>query len=443
MACPAAAGLPLAARNDALLVCPGTLTEAAMTERLAFADSVAIIKVGRHLARIRRVLDAAGLLEHAWYVAHATMGRQVVMPLAAVTDTTGPYFSMILVHRRGRGMAMTLPAGAAVICLAASGLPTARRIAGSLPGARVHGLAHRVGDADVAFTATVDHVAGLFAAGVPVIGVCATGILIRAVAPLLADKTNEPPLLAVTEDGASVIPLLGGHRGANRLARHLAAVTGGHAVTTTLGDVRHSRALDEMPCGWRLAAASRTAPVMAAVAAGETVRLSVEAGDGTWLGETGLVACDDGRLEVCVTDRADRSADLVMHPPVLAVGVGCERGCDAGELISLVLETLAAAGLAQQAVACIASLDLKSDEPAMLALAERLDVPLVVFPPERLEEERPRLRHPSDIVHAVTGCHGVAEGAALAVAGEAGDLVVEKTRSRRATCAVARSPGRH
>ena len=101
MACPAAAGLPLAARNDALLVCPGTLTEDAMTERLAFADSVAIIKVGRHLARIRRVLDAAGLLEHAWYVAHATMGRQVVMPLTAVTDTTGPYFSMILVHRRG------------------------------------------------------------------------------------------------------------------------------------------------------------------------------------------------------------------------------------------------------------------------------------------------------------------------------------------------------
>ncbi len=335
---------------------------------------------------------------------------------------------------------MTLPAGTAVICLAASGLPTARRIAESLPGARVHGLAHRVGCADVTFTATVDHVADLFAAGVPVIGVCATGILIRAVAALVADKTNEPPLLAVTEDGTSIIPLLGGHRGANQLARHCAAVTGGHAVTTTLGDVRFPRALDEMPRGWRLAATSRTAPVMAAVAAGETVRLRVEAGDGTWLGETGLDSSDDGRLEVCVTDRSDRSADLVMHPPVLAVGAGCERGCDAEELVSLVLETLAQAGLAQQAVACVASLELKSDEPAMLALAERLDVPLVVFPAERLEEELPRLRHPSDIVHAVTGCHGVAEGAALAVAGDAGDLVVAKTRSRRATCAVARAP---
>ncbi len=101
MACPAAAGMPLAARDDALLVCPGTLDDAAMTQRLGFADSIAIIKVGRHLARIRRVLDAAGLLADAWYVAHATMDHQVVRPLATVTDATGPYFSMILVHRRG------------------------------------------------------------------------------------------------------------------------------------------------------------------------------------------------------------------------------------------------------------------------------------------------------------------------------------------------------
>ncbi len=335
---------------------------------------------------------------------------------------------------------MTLPAGVAVICLAASGLAMAKRIAASLPDARVHGLAHRVEDADVPFTATVDHVAELFAAGVPVIGLCATGILIRAVAPLVADKTNEPPLLAVTGDGASVVPLLGGHRGANRLARHCATVTGGHAVTTTLGDMRHARALDEMPRGWRLAAASRTAPVMAALAAGKSVRLTVEAGDGTWLGEAGLVTSGDGPLEVCVTDRHDRSADLVMHPPVLAVGAGCERGCDAAELETLVIATLEDAGLAHRAVACVASLDLKADEPAMLALAERLDVPLVVFPAARLEEELPRLRHPSDLVHAVTGCHGVAEGAALAVVGQAGDLVVAKTRSRRATCAVARAP---
>ncbi len=101
MACPAAAGVPLAARDDALLVCPGTLDDAAMKERLAFADSVAIIKVGRHLTRIRHVLEATGLLADAWYVAHATMEHQVVMPLADVAETTGPYFSMILVHRRG------------------------------------------------------------------------------------------------------------------------------------------------------------------------------------------------------------------------------------------------------------------------------------------------------------------------------------------------------
>ena len=336
---------------------------------------------------------------------------------------------------------MTLPAGVAVICLAASGLEMARRIAANLPGGRVHGLAHRVEDADVTFTVTVDHVAQLFAAGVPVIGVCATGILIRAVAPVVVDKAREPPLLAMTEDGTSIIPLLGGHRGANRLARHCAAVTGGQAITTTLGDARFPRALDEMPQGWRLDETSRTATVMAALVAGEAVRLGIEAGDTTWLDSTGLGTAADGRLAVCVTDRTDRSADVVMYPPVLAIGAGCERGCDAGELVSLVLETLTAAKLAQQAVACVASLDIKSDEPAMLALAEHLDVPLVVFSAERLEEESPRLHHPSDTVHAVTGCHGVAEGAALAAVGEYGDLVVAKTRSRRATCAVARAPG--
>ena len=336
---------------------------------------------------------------------------------------------------------MTLPAGAAVICLSASGMTTARRIARSLPEALVHGLAHRVEDADVAFDATMDHVATLFAAGVPVIGVCASGILIRAVAPLLADKRTEPPVLAVTEDGSAVVPLLGGHRGANAMARHCAAMTGGHAVVTTLGDSRAGRALDELPRGWRLADESRLASVMAALIAGEAAHLVVEAGDASWLQETGIRSAAAGRLSVCVTDRADASADLVMHPPVLALGAGCERGCDAEELIDLVVDTLAQANLAPGAVACVVSLELKSDEPAMLALAERLDVPFVVFTPERLEEELPRLRNPSRVVFAATGCHGVAEGAALAAAGNGGDLVVPKTRSKRATCAIARAPG--
>src|SRR5690606_37874503 len=62
----------------------------------------------------------------------------------------------------------------------------------------------------------------LFADGRPIIGICAAGILIRLLAPHLSDKHSEPPVIAVSQDGAHVVPLLGGHHGANRLAREIA-----------------------------------------------------------------------------------------------------------------------------------------------------------------------------------------------------------------------------
>ena len=84
-------------------------------------------------------------------------------------------------------------------------------------------------------------------------GLCASGILIRAVAPFLGDKTAEPAVVAVAEDGSAVVPLLGGHHGANALARTIAAELGTAAAVTTAGDNRFGVALDEPPPGWTLA----------------------------------------------------------------------------------------------------------------------------------------------------------------------------------------------
>jgi cobalt-precorrin 5A hydrolase/precorrin-3B C17-methyltransferase len=110
------------------------------------------------------------------------------------------------------------------------------------------------------------------------------------------------------------------------------------------------------------------------------------------------------------------------------------------ELVDLVEATLERHALAQRAIACVVSLDLKAAEPAIHALAAQLSVPARFFPASRLEAETPRLANPSAAVFAATGCHGVAEGAALAAVGPAGELVVAKTRSGRATCALARAP---
>lgn len=101
VACPAAAGTPLTAQNDVLVVVPATLEEAALEARLALADAAAIVKVGRHLAKARRVVARLGLTGRARLVEHATRPDQRVRPLADVVEDTSPYFSMVLVHRRG------------------------------------------------------------------------------------------------------------------------------------------------------------------------------------------------------------------------------------------------------------------------------------------------------------------------------------------------------
>lgn len=330
----------------------------------------------------------------------------------------------------------------AIIVLTAGGQVLAERLRDALPDATIHGLSRRITNADIGFDDTMTHLATLFAAGTPIIGICAAGILIRAVAPQLADKRNEPPLIALAEDASAVVPLLGGHSGGNALARRIADALGISAALTTAGDTVFSIALDDPPAGWSVANPETAKTVMAARLAGDPVRLVVEAGDARWLTEGPMCWADQGEVGIFVTDQ-DRAGDtttLVLHPPTLALGIGCERGADPAEVGALVDATLADNGLAKSSIAVVVSLDLKMDEPAVHAIATSCGVPARFFDAPALEAETPRLANPSDYVFQTVGCHGVAEGAALAAAGPQGTLVVPKTRSARATCAIARAP---
>ena len=94
----ASAGKPLVARNERLTVLPGPLSEAELTERIAGAESVAIMKVGRHLPKIRRVIEALGLTDRATYVERASLPQEVVLPLSEAPEAA-PYFSMILLTK--------------------------------------------------------------------------------------------------------------------------------------------------------------------------------------------------------------------------------------------------------------------------------------------------------------------------------------------------------
>lgn len=102
MACAAEAGAPLAARDDVLAVIPATLKAAVLRARLTECDGAAIIKLGRHFAKVRDVLGELGLADHARYVEHATMASQRMAKLDQVAADRVPYFSMVLVHGRGQ-----------------------------------------------------------------------------------------------------------------------------------------------------------------------------------------------------------------------------------------------------------------------------------------------------------------------------------------------------
>ncbi|HYM99285.1 MAG TPA: precorrin-3B C(17)-methyltransferase [Aestuariivirgaceae bacterium] len=275
-----------------------------------------------------------------------------------------------------------------------------------------------------------------FRQGSPIIGLCASAILIRLLAPLLVDKLTEPPVIAVAEDGSVAVPLLGGHHGANDLARRIVAFTGGSAAITTASDLRFGISLDK-PEGYVLANPEHLKIFLAKLLAGG--KISVK-GEAAWV--SALPRAAEAELSLFITEYAmpGHEYGLVYHPQTLALGIGCERGTPPDELLRSVTETLAAQGLAPGAIACIASLDLKADEPAVNELARHFGVPARFFSSPELNEETPRLKNPSETVLREVGCPGVAEAAALRAAGKDGELIVEKTTRGRTTCAIARAP---
>jgi precorrin-2/cobalt-factor-2 C20-methyltransferase len=104
-ACAAVSRRALAALNDVLTVLPATLPDDVLRDRLAATDAAAIIKLGRHLPRIRSLLAELELSDRAEYIALATLPEQSHGPLATLEDGKAPYFSMILLHRRGAAWA--------------------------------------------------------------------------------------------------------------------------------------------------------------------------------------------------------------------------------------------------------------------------------------------------------------------------------------------------
>ncbi|MGO4392158.1 precorrin-2 C(20)-methyltransferase [Variovorax sp. M-6] len=97
-----ATGQPITWGDDVLTVLMGTLPESRLARHMADSEALVVMKIGRHIDKVRRALTTAGRLQDAWLVEFATMPGQKVMRLAEADGRVTPYFSIVLVHGQGR-----------------------------------------------------------------------------------------------------------------------------------------------------------------------------------------------------------------------------------------------------------------------------------------------------------------------------------------------------
>ena len=245
----------------------------------------------------------------------------------------------------------------------------------------------------------------------------ATGIAVRAIAPHVRDKFSDPAVVSVDEAGQFAVPMLSGHvGGANDLAREVAAAIGACAVVSTATDVNGLFAVDEWARKQGLALVERqiAKEVSACLLDGGTVGFASD------IAVEGALpsGVEEGPHELGIKvglDTADCPFAHTLHlvPRAVTVGVGCKRGTDAAALEAFARGALASAHVSPAAVARVASIDVKRDEEAVLALARALGCEPVFYSAEQLAAVE-GIFASSDFVRAAVGVDNVCERAAVA-----------------------------
>jgi cobalt-precorrin 5A hydrolase/precorrin-3B C17-methyltransferase len=257
----------------------------------------------------------------------------------------------------------------------------------------------------------------------------ATGAVVRLLAPLLEDKNRDPAVVTLDGKGRFVISLCGGHQGgADRLTLLIARQLGAEPVLTGAAASLGLPGIDVLgvPFGWRKGSGDWTG-VSAAIARGEAVQVKQEAGSPLWQSHLpaghpfrfGLPASDSFTPQAAVWISATKrqfppQANFPQgqwHPRVLWAGIGCTRGISCQLLAKAIAQVLERHHLAPEAIAGLATIDLKADEEGLLAFCQERQLPLKTFPAEVLRQVT--VPNPSPVVAQAVGTPSVAEAAAL------------------------------
>lgn len=289
----------------------------------------------------------------------------------------------------------------------------------------------------------------------------AAGIAVRYISPFVKDKLTDSPVLVMDEKGRYVIPILSGHvGGAVRMADEIAKMTGAEPVHTTATDVQKRFAVDVFAekNGLRITDRQMAKEISAAVLEGEKIAFRVAYPECRIEGRIPeeLVLCKDFsetsvyRYTILVGDGHEIQAKcdekesegqggtLLLKPVNVTAGIGCRKGIRTEILRSGLESILKENGLELDQVERIASIDLKTEEPALCNLARELRIPFVTYPAEILKEI-PCVTASSDFVARMTGIDNVCERAALTCC-QGGKLIQGKCIRESMTAALARRP---
>lgn len=273
------------------------------------------------------------------------------------------------------------------------------------------------------------HLKNLWSAQRGIIFGLAAGAVVRLIAPLLTNKTQDPGVVVVDPEGNYVISLCGGHvGGGDDLAIHLAQLLG---ATPILTGAAVTEGLPSLDClgnafGWQRGQGDWNA-VSAAIAHGKSITVFQSVGTSLW--QKGLPthhpfqdATHEEVAQVVIAASKPSSAialeQVYWHPRVLWVGIGCERGTAQSLIAEAVQQTMLQHDLAMEAIAGVATLDLKEDEPGLLEFCKINNLPLTCF--SAAELQKITVPNPSPVVDAAVGTPSVAEAAALAAAQQVG-----------------------
>ncbi len=276
------------------------------------------------------------------------------------------------------------------------------------------------------------------------IGAC--GIAVRAIAPFVQDKRSDPPVLLLDERGKFVIPLLSGHLGgANELADRLAEALLATAVITTATDLEELPAIDLFAKKNDLVIVNKEgiARVSARLLAGERIAISVakeHLGSEAKFPEPYFYMPYPPKepVDVCITKKPMEAAKalLWLRPRTYVIGMGVRRGKEQKKVADFIASTLRQAGIAEECVAALASVEQKRDEECFLCFSRERGIPFLTFSPKQLATVEGEI-HGSEFVEKTIGVDNVCERAALFCAGRDARLVWKKHACDGMTIAIA------